>query len=53
VIMFNAHDYGPNNFYGITRIGNSAGPNYSHKPSYTALNEAAHQVACTVCGTSY
>jgi hypothetical protein len=49
VIYFNGHDYGTNNFYGVIREGNSAGPSGSEKLGFTSLAEAAHQQACTVC----
>jgi hypothetical protein len=48
VIIFNGHDYGSNDFYGVYEQGGSPG-NYKGKLSFTALGEAARQQACTVC----
>jgi streptogramin lyase len=41
VMVFNYRDYGSEDFYGIERWGNPAGPDGSRKPAYTALREAA------------
>jgi streptogramin lyase len=41
VTIFGYRDYSPNEFWGIERWGNPAGPDGSKKPSYTALQEAA------------
>ena len=41
VTIFNYRDYSPNQFWGIERWENPAGPSGSKKPSYTALREAA------------
>jgi streptogramin lyase len=41
VSIFGYRDYGTNQFWGIERWGNPAGPNGSKKPSYAALREAA------------
>lgn len=44
VLLFQYRDYGTNMWYGVET---SSG---SKKPAWTALNEAAHEEACTVCG---
>ncbi len=41
VMIYNYRDGGTNDFYGIERWGNPAGPDGSRKPAFTALHEAA------------
>jgi hypothetical protein len=47
VEIFNYRDYGTEDFWGIERWGNPAGPNGSRKPSYYALKAAAQGLPLT------
>ena len=46
VTIFGSRDYGTNNWYGVKT---ASWTNGRYKPGFTALAEAAHQQACTVC----